>query len=140
MIQKSTSCGTTLDEFPVENGNRETVCADTEAHVIARQFGQEGNESENRIKSDDVAFGVQSSSSLTLDQLVAEMKQLGGPDYDFGAEEWDVLPKKLLEKMIKSMDETGPEGQSETVDWGPDRGSEIIEDDYSPKSDKDYGQ
>ena len=38
-----------------------------------------------------------------------------------------------LEGLIKSMDEAGPEGQSETIDWGPDRGSEIIEDDYSLK-------
>ena len=42
-----------------------------------------------------------------------------------------------LENLIKSIDEAGPEGQSETVDWGPDRGSEMIEDDYSPKPVKD---
>lgn len=36
-----------------------------------------------------------------------------------------------LAELIRSMDEAGPEGQSESIDWGPDRGSEIIEDDYS---------
>jgi antitoxin MazE len=92
---------------------------------------------DSQTKADAAAFGVRSSSSPTLDQLVAEMKQLGGPDYDFGAEEWDMLPTEYLDKLINSMDEAGPEGQSETVDWGPDRGSEIIEDDYSPKPAKD---
>ncbi len=36
-----------------------------------------------------------------------------------------------LSELIRSMDEIGPEGQSDTLDWGPDRGSEIIEDDFS---------
>jgi antitoxin MazE len=39
--------------------------------------------------------------------------------------------KPSLAELIRSMDEAGREGQSESVDWGPDRGSEIIEDDYS---------
>lgn len=39
-----------------------------------------------------------------------------------------------LAELIRSMDEVGPAGLSETVDWGPDRGSEIIEDDYSSPS------
>ena len=41
-------------------------------------------------------------------------------------------PKQLkLEELIKSMDEFGLAGESETVDWGPDRGSELIDDEYS---------
>ncbi|ABD88793.1 AbrB/MazE/SpoVT family DNA-binding domain-containing protein [Rhodopseudomonas palustris] len=36
-----------------------------------------------------------------------------------------------LEEMLDEMDRLGPEQESETVDWGPDRGSEIIDDDYS---------
>ena len=38
---------------------------------------------------------------------------------------------QLLEEMIAEMDRLGPENAPETVDWGPDRGSEIIDDDYS---------
>jgi antitoxin component of MazEF toxin-antitoxin module len=41
------------------------------------------------------AVAVRSGPSPTLDQLVAEMKQLGGADYDFGAEEWDILPTEI---------------------------------------------
>jgi antitoxin MazE len=36
-----------------------------------------------------------------------------------------------LAELIRSMDEAGREAQAESVDWGPDRGSEIIDDDYS---------
>jgi antitoxin MazE len=39
-----------------------------------------------------------------------------------------------LAELIASMDAIGPQGESELVDWGPDRGSEIIEDDYSASS------
>ena len=133
MTQKSASWGTMLDE----NGIREAVHAEAATRVIAWQVRQEGSGFDTQTKADDAAFGGQSSSSPTLDELAAEMKRLGGPDYDFGAEEWDVLPTEFVDKMIKSKDEAGPEGQSETVDWGPDRGLEIIEDDYSAKSNND---
>ncbi len=36
-----------------------------------------------------------------------------------------------LAELVRSMDEAGPEGQSPTVDWGADRGSEIIDDGYT---------
>ena len=39
-----------------------------------------------------------------------------------------------LAELIASMDALGPQGETELVDWGPDRGSEIIEDDYSAPS------
>jgi len=38
---------------------------------------------------------------------------------------------QLLAEMIAEMKRLGPEHEPETVDWGPDRGSEIIDDDYS---------
>ena len=41
------------------------------------------------------AIAVRTSPSPTLGQLVAEMKKLGGADYDFGAEEWDILPTEI---------------------------------------------
>lgn len=68
------------------------------------------------------------------------MTQLGGPDYDFGAEEWDLLLEETREDLIESMDEAGADGHSETIDWGPDRGSRIIDDDYSPKSAQDVAR
>jgi len=68
------------------------------------------------------------------------MKQLGGPDYDFGAEEWDALLTGTLDDDIKSMDEAGTDDHSETIDLRPDRGSEIIDDDYSPKSAEDLSR
>lgn len=38
---------------------------------------------------------------------------------------------QLLKEMLDEMERLGPENAPETVDWGPDRGSEIIDDDYS---------
>jgi antitoxin MazE len=44
-----------------------------------------------------------------------------------------LLPIKhyRLEDIIAEMDRLGPEYRPETVDWGPDRGAEIIDDAYS---------
>jgi antitoxin MazE len=36
-----------------------------------------------------------------------------------------------LADLVAEMDRLGPENQPETVAWGPDRGSEIIDDAYS---------
>jgi len=36
-----------------------------------------------------------------------------------------------LEDLLGEMDRLGPENEPETVEWGPDRGSEIIDDAYS---------
>lgn len=43
------------------------------------------------------------------------------------------LPVKhyRLEDLLAEMDRLGPEYEPETVDWGPDRGAEIIDDAYS---------
>ncbi len=38
-------------------------------------------------------------------------------------------PRELLEEMIAEAKRLGPEYEPESVDWGPDRGSEIIDDD-----------
>lgn len=43
------------------------------------------------------AVAVKSALSTSIDQLVAEMKRLGGADYDFGAEDWDILPTEIGE-------------------------------------------
>lgn len=39
--------------------------------------------------------------------------------------------KELLAEMVAEMDRLGPENRPEVTDWGPDVGSEIIDDDYS---------
>jgi antitoxin MazE len=39
--------------------------------------------------------------------------------------------KELLEEMLAEIDRLGPGHEPETVDWGPDVGSEIIDDEYS---------
>jgi antitoxin MazE len=37
--------------------------------------------------------------------------------------------RQLLEEMVAEARRLGPSQEPETVDWGPDRGSEIIDDD-----------
>ena len=37
--------------------------------------------------------------------------------------------RQLLEEMVAEAKRLGPEFEPETVEWGPDRGSEIIDDD-----------
>lgn len=39
--------------------------------------------------------------------------------------------KQLYAEMIAEMDRLGPENRPDVVDWGPDVGAEIIDDDYS---------
>ena len=39
--------------------------------------------------------------------------------------------KELLAEMVAEMDRLGPQNRPEVVDWGPDVGAEIIDDDYS---------
>lgn len=40
-------------------------------------------------------------------------------------------PKELLAEMVEQARALGRDYEPETVDWGPDRGSEIIDDEYS---------
>ena len=41
------------------------------------------------------------------------------------------IPIYTLEELIADMDRLGPGAEPPTLDWGPDRGSEIIDDEYS---------
>ena len=41
------------------------------------------------------------------------------------------IPHYRLEDLLAEIDRLGPGHEPETVDWGPDRGSEIIDDAYS---------
>lgn len=53
----------------------------------------------------------------------SEPQQWAGRRYSGG------LPVYTLEEMVAEMHRLGPDFQPPTVDWGPDRGSEIIDDD-----------
>ena len=39
-------------------------------------------------------------------------------------------PRITLAEILAEMDRLGPENRPKTVEWGPDVGSEIIQDDY----------
>jgi antitoxin MazE len=39
--------------------------------------------------------------------------------------------RELLAEMVAEMDRLGPNNRPEVINWGPDVGSEIIDDDYS---------
>jgi antitoxin MazE len=41
------------------------------------------------------------------------------------------IPRYRLEDLLAEIDRRSPGNVPETVDWGPDRGSEIIDDEYS---------
>jgi antitoxin MazE len=41
------------------------------------------------------------------------------------------IPQYRIEDLLAEIDRLGPGHVPETVDWGPDRGSEIIDDEYS---------
>ncbi|MCJ2025594.1 MazF family transcriptional regulator [Methylobacterium sp. J-067] len=44
----------------------------------------------------------------------------------------DGLPLYTLREMIEEMRRLGPDAEPPTVDWGPDRGSEVIDDERDP--------
>jgi antitoxin MazE len=61
-----------------------------------------------------------------------------GAEVDVTVEGWELqvrfpLPTKhyRLEDLVAEMKRLGPENEPATIDWGPDRGSEIIDDAYS---------
>ena len=41
------------------------------------------------------------------------------------------IPIYSLEELLADMDRLGPEAVPDVVDWGPDRGAEIIDDGYA---------
>jgi antitoxin MazE len=79
------------------------------------------------------------SLALRLPKSVVEGANLKpGVEVDVTVEGRDVrvrqpLPIKhyKLEDLVAEMKRLGPENQPELVDWGPDVGSEIIDDEYS---------
>ncbi len=79
------------------------------------------------------------SAAIRLPKAVMdEMRLKPGSEAELNVENKEIhislvsKPKRLTrEQLIKNMDRSGLAGESETIDWGPDRGSERIEDDYS---------
>ena len=79
------------------------------------------------------------SAAIRLPKAVMEeMRLVPGAEAELnvGDREIRISPvtnskRMTLERLIRSMDEGGPAGQSESIVWGPDRGSELIDDDYS---------
>lgn len=52
-----------------------------------------------------------------------------------GVRLWPLRPKKVtLDWIVSEMQRLGPDHEPPTVDWGPDVGSEIIDDDYADGS------
>lgn len=41
------------------------------------------------------------------------------------------IPIYTLDELLADMDRLGPDAVPESVEWGPDRGSEIIQDEFS---------
>jgi antitoxin MazE len=61
-----------------------------------------------------------------------------GSEFDLSVENGELRLKRSpktsrqrLDEMLAEIDRLGLGCEPETVDWGPDRGSEIIDDDYS---------
>src|SRR5690348_10835696 len=54
-----------------------------------------------------------------------------GRDLRLRQEAANRIPHYRLEDLVAEMKALGSENEPETVDWGPDRGSEIIDDEYS---------
>jgi antitoxin MazE len=78
------------------------------------------------------------SSAIRLPK--AMLKELGlkqGETVNVSVENGEAIirpsrPKKItLEWIISETKRLGPENAPETVEWGPDRGAEIIDDEYS---------
>jgi antitoxin MazE len=66
---------------------------------------------------------------------------LAGAEFDVIVEGQDLrlrratrIPHYRIEDLLAEMDRLGPKNRPDLVDWGPDVGAEIIDDDYSPGS------
>lgn len=77
------------------------------------------------------------STAVRLPKSVAqELGLLPGSEVDLVVEGREVrlrpvrkTSRELLEEMIAEAKRLGPENEPGSIDWGPDRGSEIINDD-----------
>lgn len=78
------------------------------------------------------------SAAIRLPKAVMEeMRLVEGSEAELSVAKGELRLKAVppitrltREQLIASMDELGPSGASESVTWGPDRGAEIIVDEY----------
>ena len=78
------------------------------------------------------------SAAIRLPKAVMDAMRLStGGEAEISVEggEMRMKPVKAVsrltrEALIANMDEIGPSGQSDLMEWGPDRGSEVIDDAY----------
>ena len=79
------------------------------------------------------------SLGLRLPKAAAEAAGIDvGAELDLVVEGCDLrlkrtakIPYYRLEDLLTEMDRLGPKNRPEFIDWGPDVGAEIIDDDYS---------
>jgi len=79
------------------------------------------------------------SLAVRLPKAAVESAGLeSGAELDLAIEGRDLRLRQLsktpfyrLEDLLAEMDRLGPENRPELIDWGPDVGAEIIDDDYS---------
>lgn len=88
---------------------------------------------------DDLAVRLSSAEAEELGIREGETVEIiskGRPEVE--PKQWtgrryvDGLPVYTLAEMISEARRLGPEAEPETIDWGPDRGSEIIDDANDP--------
>ena len=88
---------------------------------------------------DDLAVRLSSMEAEELGILEGETVEIvskGRPEVE--PKQWtgrryvDGLPVYTMAEMIAEARRLGPEAEPESVDWGPDRGSEIIDDANDP--------
>ncbi|MGT2480996.1 hypothetical protein ACU4GR_24280 [Methylobacterium oryzae CBMB20] len=65
-------------------------------------------------------------------EIVSKRPVPPAPQQWAGHRNVDGLPVYTMEEMIAEARRLGPEAEPPTVDWGPDRGSEIVDDDNDP--------
>ena len=83
-----------------------------------------------RLSADEARhLGVHEGQTVEVTPRIGSTEPPSGGSPTAGRRYVDGLPVYTLAEMIAEMRRIGPEDEPETVDWGPDRGSEIIDDD-----------
>ena len=89
-----------------------------------------GDELVVRLSTSEAAeLGVREGETVDVTVRHAEATE---PHQWKGRRYKDGLPVYTLEEMIAEARRLGPGKEPPTVDWGPDRGSEIIDDEHDP--------
>lgn len=89
---------------------------------------------------DDLAVRLSSAEAEELGiregetvEIVSKRPVTPEPPPEVGKRRYvDGLPVYTMDEMIAEARRLGPEAEPPTVDWGPDRGSEIIDDGNDP--------